>query len=203
MDKKTLDTIHAVAEHYDRRQVGDVGAMGFRRSTELANLLSCLDQLLSMGIIVPGKTRFLDMGCADGRVNIFLSFLVYQSVGIELDDWILDDYGPLRKELEEKLAKQELLLPPDNIHLFLGDTMDEEVHKRIEKAIGTSFEAFDFFYTYLIMQEEFAELIVQKARKGAVFAVYGLERIQPVYPGLRLLTPGKAMNGVMAIYEKE
>lgn len=203
MDKSIFETLHAVAEYYDAHQVGNVGAMGFRRSTKLANLLPCLERLLTMGVIVPKKTRFLDMGCADGRVNVFLSFLLGRSVGIELDDWILDDYQPLRRGLEKKLKEQGLLIPPENIHLFLGNTMDGDVHETIERNTGIPFDSFDLFYTYLIMQDEFAALITQKARKGAVFAVYGLERIQPDFPGLRLLTRGRAMNGVLALYEKE
>ena len=194
--------LEAVARFYDGRQVGDVGAMGFRRSTELANLLPCLDRLLSEGMLVPGKTRFLDMGCADGRVNVFLSYLVRQSAGIELDDWILDDAAPLRNDLERALAREGLPLPPGNVHLFVGDSTDERLHKSVQKETGTPFEAFDLYYTYLTMQEEFAELIARKAGKGAIFAVYGLERIQPRFSGLCLRTPGRALNGVLALYEK-
>ena len=194
--------LEAVARFYDERQVGDVGAMGFRRSTELGNLMPCLDRLLYKGMIVPGETRFLDMGCADGRVNVFLSYLVQQSVGIELDDWILDDAAPLRNDLERMLSQQRLPLPPGNVHLFVGDTTDERLHQRVQKETGIPFEAFDLYYTYLTMQEEFAGLIARKAKKGAIFAVYGLERIQPRFPGLRLRTPDRALNGVLALYEK-
>lgn len=196
------NALEAVARFYDRRQVGDVGALGFRRSTELGKLLPCLDRLLADGMLVPGETRFLDLGCADGRVNVFLSYLVHQSVGIELDDWILDDAVPLLNELEKTLERQRLPHPPKNVHLFVGDSTDERLHRSVQKTTGLPFEAFDLYYTYLTMQEEFADLIARKARKGAIFAVYGLECIQPRFPGLRLRTPGRALNGVLALYEK-
>jgi hypothetical protein len=52
------------------------------------------------------------------------------------------------------------------------------------------------------MQEEFAELIVRKAKVGAVFMVYGLEKIIPRFTGLRLLTPEKSLEGIVALYQK-
>jgi len=196
-------TLEAVARFCDGRQVGDVGSLGFRRSSELGKLLPCLEPLVSDRILVPGETRFLDMGCADGRVNVFLSWLVRRSVGVELDDWILDDHAELKRGLEIELSRRRLPPVPGNIQLFEGDSTDDALHERIENATGLAFEAFDLFYTYLTMQEEFAALIARKARPGSVFAVYGLERIQPRFPGLELLTPGRALNGVLALYRKQ
>ena len=94
--------------------------------------------------------------------------------------------------LEEALEKDGLPLPPDNIFLFQGDCMDEIVHETIFKRTGIPLEQFDLFYTYLTMHEEFAELIVRKAKKGAVFINYGLEKILPAplaltRPGARLI----------------
>jgi len=203
IDPRIMTLLDRVARFCDGRQVGDVGAFGFRRSTELGRVLPCLEHLLSKGVLVPGKTRFLDMGCADGRVNLFFSPLVGRSVGIELDDWILDEYSDLKAALETHLSRQGLHLPSNHVHLFLGDSMKEAIHDRIEEETGIAFEAFDLFYTYLTMQEEFASLIAKKARRGSVFAVYGLSNILPRFPGLRLLTPGRALNGVLALYEKE
>ena len=37
--------------------------------------------------------------------------------------------------------------------------MDESLHQRIDHETGLGFEDFDLYYTYLTMQEEFAELI--------------------------------------------
>ena len=59
--KKTLLTI---ARFYDRRMVGDVGPLGFRRSTDLKKLVTCLDELVRHQILIPRETLFLDMGCA-------------------------------------------------------------------------------------------------------------------------------------------
>ncbi|NIR15293.1 MAG: hypothetical protein GWN86_15715 [Desulfobacterales bacterium] len=65
-----------------------------------------------------------------------------------------------------------------------------------------SFDQFDLFYTYLTMYEEFAELISQKAKRGAVFMIYGLERVLPKLDGLQLLTPGELIQGIIALYQK-
>lgn len=196
-------TMEAVARFCDERQVGNVGALGFRRSSELGRLLPCLKRLAEDGIVAPGKTRFLDMGCADGRVNLLLGYVTRISVGIEIDDWILDDYSGLKKGLENELSRLDLIPLPENIWLFSGDSTDDRLHGAIEAEAGIPFQAFDLFYTYLTMQEEFAAVIAQKAEPGAVFAVYGLERIQPRLPGFELLTPGRALNGALALYRKK
>ena len=65
------------------------------------------------------------------------------------------------------------------------------------------FEDFDLFYTYLTLQDEFAELIAQRAKAGAVFMVYGLDRIMPRHRDLRLLTPGEPLKGIVALYQKK
>ncbi len=201
--EKTLDrTLIKVAEFYDRRKVGDVGHLGFRRSSDLFKVLSCLKTMIGQGLFVPADALFLDMGCADGRVNVLLSYLAKKSIGIELDEWTLDDYGPLREELDVLLTQGGLLLPCQNIFLYQGDSMDESLHDRIHHETGVRFDQFDLFYTYLTMQEEFAELIVRKAKAGAVFMVYGLEKIIPRFTGLRLLTPEKSLEGIVALYQK-
>lgn len=115
LNAKLGATLAKVAEFYDCKKVGDVGALGFRRSTDLMSLLSCLPTLLDAGLIVPRESRFLDLGCADGRVNVLFSYLVKSSIGVELDEWTLDEYAPLRKELERWLRRAELLRPPENI----------------------------------------------------------------------------------------
>lgn len=46
-------------------------------------------------------------------------------------------------------------------------------------------------------------LIGREAGKGALFMVYGLERILPRFGGLRLLTPIKPLEGILALYQKE
>ena len=191
-----------VARFYDQRKKGDGGPLGFRRSSDLLTLLTCLERLLAEGILKPAETRFLDLGCADGRVNVFLSYLVRWSVGVELDEWTLAECGPLKSELERRLRAEGLLCPPDNIRLFHGDSMDETVHRRIERETGFGLEDFDLFYTYLVMHQEFADLLARCARPGAVFMVYGLSGILPRYPGFRLLPDFSPLEGILAVYRK-
>jgi hypothetical protein len=203
LNEEIRKTLRRVASFYDHRKVGDVGALGFRRSTDLAKLIPCLGWLIEHHLLIPGQSRFLDMGCADGRVNVLLSYLVKFSVGIELDEWTLEEYAPLKKELEGFLCEDLLLLPPQNIFLFHGDSTDETLHDTIMGKIGAGFGGFDLFYTYLTMHDEFAEMIVRKAKQGSVFMVYGLETILPRFNGLRLLTPERALEGILALYQKE
>ncbi len=197
------EILREAARFFDSRQVGQVGALGFRRTTELSRMLPCLDPLIREGILSPGKTRFLDMGCGDGRVNLFLSYLTRISVGIELDEWTLDEHPQLREDFLGLLERRGLPPPPGNIHLFCGDTLDRSLHRSIRERTGLGLRDFDLFYTYLTMQDEFAALIAKAAPAGAAFLVYGLERIQPRFPGLRLLTPGLSMNRILAVYIKE
>jgi hypothetical protein len=98
------------------------------------------------------------------------------------------------------MTGERLPLPHDNIFLFHGDTTDPALQETISREAGIGFDAFDVFYTYLTMQEEFGELIARKARKGALFMVYGLESILPRINGLRLLTP--PLEGILALYQK-
>jgi hypothetical protein len=196
-------TLTHVARFYDSRKVGDVGPLGFRRSTDLATLLTCLDRLVQGGVVEPQKTRFLDLGCADGRVNVFLSYVVRISVGIELDQWTYEEYAPLRSRLETDLGREGLRLPPENIFLFHGDATHEGVHNAIGRQTGVGFEDFDLFYTYLVMHEEFAGLIRERGKAGARFMVYGLDKILPRYRGFRLMDGISPMERILAVYEKE
>lgn len=201
--EKTLErTLHHVVQFYDQRKVGEVGNLGFRRSSDLAKVLSCLKAMIGQECFVPAEALFLDLGCADGRVNVLVSYLSKISVGIECDEWTLDDYGPLREKMDALLAERELLSPRDNIYLYHGDSLDESLHDRIHHETGVRFDQFDLFYTYLTMQEEFAELIARKAKSGALFMVYGLEKIIPRFTGFRLLTPDKPLEGIVALYQK-
>jgi len=202
LDQNIKETLLKVAKFYDQRKVGDVGYLGFRRSSDLTRLVACIDQLTGQYLLIPQESIFLDMGCADGRVNVLLSYVVKKSVGIEVNEWILDEYVPLKTGLESNLKEYHLHLPPDNIFLFHGDTLDDAIHETIKKRTGVSFEEFDLFYTYLTMYEEFAELIARKAKKGSVFMVYGLDKILPKFEGLELLSPGSLIEGIIALYQK-
>jgi hypothetical protein len=203
LDEQLKKTLLRVAKFYDQRKVGDVGPLGFRRSTDMMTMFACLDRLLDEKIITPNETMFLDLGCADGRVNVFLSYLVRMSAGIELDEWTFDEYGPLKLQLEEVLKQEGFLLPPENILIFHGDATDERIHKAIRRETGVRFEDFDLFYTYLVMHEEFAELIERKAKRGSIFIVYGLDKIMPTYKGFRLLKHISPVEGILAIYRKD
>jgi hypothetical protein len=202
LDKILEETLQQVVEFYDRRKVGEVGHLGFRRSSDLSKVLTCLKTMMEQGHFEPGINHFLDMGCADGRVNVLLSYLAKTSVGVELEEWTLDEYRPLREELNALIAERGLVPPRRNIFLFHGDSTDESLHDRVEREAGVRFDQFDLFYTYLTMQAEFAELIVRKAKPGALFMVYGLEKIIPRLPGLRLLTPESPFEGIIALYQK-
>jgi hypothetical protein len=201
VDKITKQALLAVARFYDQRKVGDVGSLGFRRSSDLTKLLACITWMLEQHLLTPRSHSFLDLGCADGRVNVLLSYLVKRSVGIEIDEWTLEEYQPLRKSIDSALSQDHLPLPPANISLYLGDSTNQSLHQRITTETGLGFGDFDLYYTYLTMQQEFAELIRRKARAGAVFMVYGLATILPRFPGLRLITP-TPLEGILALYEK-
>lgn len=197
---KTLDEI---ARFYDARKVGDKGFLGFRRSTDLGRLISCLEGLIARRLLIARRSLFLDMGCGDGRVNVLFSYLAGASVGMEVDEWTLDEYSPLKEELESILRERELPTPPDNIYLFLGDSTDEAIHELMRRETGIRFEDMDLFYTYLTMYDEFSRLIAAKAKKGAVFMVYGMEKIIPRLDGLRLITPERTLEGILALYQKD
>ena len=202
LDKNIEKSIRKVASFYDSKKVGDTGPLGFRRTSDLSRVSACLNELIRWDVIVPNKSLFLDMGCGDGRVNVLLSYLVKISVGIELDEWTLDEYAPIKKELESELKRDSLPLPPDNISLFHGDSMNGETHESIYLKTGARFEDFDIYYTYLTMYEEFADLIIRKGKKGAIFMIYGLDRIMPSLDGFDLLTEDMPMQGILAVYRK-
>lgn len=191
-----------VADFFDNRKIGNVGPLGFRRSSDLGRVLAGIEELQEQSTLKSSNLNFLDMGCGDGRVNILFSYISNKSIGIELDEWTLDDYAPIKKELENKLCECQLKLPPDNIHLYKGDSLDSNLHNLIFQETGIAIEDIDLFYTYLIMHEEIAELITKKARSGALFMVYGLEKIIPRYDNLELLTPHTPLQGILAVYRK-
>ncbi|RLC31172.1 MAG: hypothetical protein DRH37_03645, partial [Deltaproteobacteria bacterium] len=62
MDKDLKRSLYCVARFYDSHKVGDVGPLGFRRSTDLRKLLGCVEFLVDENILIPGEIRFLDLG---------------------------------------------------------------------------------------------------------------------------------------------
>ena len=203
MEDRLKRTLEAVSLFFDQRKVGNVGPLGFRRSTDLNILLVCLERLLDEGMLIPGESRFMDLGCADGRVNLLAGYLTKISVGIELDEWTLDEYGPLRDEMTKTLGGNGFIPPPENVFLYHGDSTDEDIHRRVENETGVGIGEFDFFYTYLVMHEEFAGFLKSRAKEGALFLVYGLNKIMPAYPGFRLIKELSPMEGILAVYRKE
>ena len=194
--------LEAVAEFYDQRLVGDVGPLGFRRTSALGKVLACLPELIAAEMLDYGRSRFLDLGCGDGRVNVFMSYVTQTSVGVELDEWTLDDDGPLREELDALLASRSLHPVPENIYLFHGDATDASVHRQIRLQAGLALDEVDIFYTYLSSHDEFAGLIAEHGRPGSVFLVYGMNRIFPQYDGLQLVESLSPLGGVLAVYRK-
>ena len=119
MTEEMRITLREVARFYDERKVGDGGSLGFRRSSDLGTLVSCLEQLINKSFLIPQHSLFLDMGCADGRVNVLMSYLAAKSIGIEINEWIMDEYVPVKTELEATLKTARLPLPPRE-HLSLS-----------------------------------------------------------------------------------
>ena len=195
--------LRAVARFYDARQAGDSGPLGFRRTSELSRLLTCLPPLARAGLLVPGRSRFLDLGCGDGRVNVLLSYLTEVSVGIEQDQWTLDEYLPLKRQLDARLDDLGLARPPDNIRLFCGDSTSRQIHDTIRESADLELSDFDLFYAFVAGPDPLAELVASRGRPGSVYLVYSMNRIFPRYPGLRLVEALSPLDDVLAVYQKE
>lgn len=197
------ESLALVTRFYDGQKVGYEGSQGYRKSTELARLNACIEELLSLGLIRMHRTVFADLGCADGRVNVFMSYVVAKSIGIEVDADILSEFSPRKEALLAELKKKKLMLPPDNIALFQGSSLEPATYQRISSDIGVCLRDVDLFYTYITLHDLFAEKICQEAKNGALYLVYGFSRILPRYHGLRLLVPDVASQGIATLYAKE
>jgi len=202
MEKLTRPELSEVARFYDARLVGDSGPLGFRRTSELNKLLPCLAPLVQNELLIPGRSRFLDLGCGDGRVNLLFSYLTEISVGVEQDQWTLDEYLPLKRELDSRLNELELTRSPDNIRLFCGDSTAPSVHDAIRESTGLALSDFDLFYAFVAGPDPLAELVAMRGRPGAVYLVYSMNRIFPKYPGLQLIEDLSPLNDVLAVYRK-
>jgi hypothetical protein len=201
-DHRLPQTVSCIAEYYNGCKVGYAGHEGYRKSTDLAKLSSCIDQLLAQGFIGPDATTFLDLGCADGRVNVLMSYFVKQSIGIERDADILAEYDQRRQELTLRLQAGNLLLPPDNIALFQGSSLDEATYEQISTSVGVGFADVDLFYTYITLHDLFAAKIASEAKRRALYLVYGFSTVLPRYHNMELLIPDVASQGIMALYAK-
>ena len=198
----THPELSAVARFYDARQVGNSGPLGFRRTSELGKLLTCLTSLVQTELLIPGQSRFLDLGCGDGRVNVLFSYLTEVSVGVEQDQWTLDEYLPLKRKLGVQLDDLGLPRPPDNIRLFCGDSTSQSVHGAIRESVGLELADFDLFYAFVAGPDPLAELVATRGKPGSVYLVFSMNRIFPRYPGLRLVEALSPLGDVLAVYQK-
>ena len=201
-DSRLRYTLDRIAEYYNGRKVGYVGNEGYRKSTDLVKLGRCIDELLTLGFIDSQGTTFLDLGCADGRVNLLMSYFVKRSVGIEIDPEILNEFDQRIIELTQQLRRSNLILPPNNMFIFQGDSLGSDAYKRINNSIGIRFADIDLFYTYITLHDLFAEKIAKEAKEGALYMVYGFSKILPRYQGLETIISDVASQGIVALYAK-
>lgn len=195
-------TISCIADYYNGCKVGYVGHEGYRKSTDLEKLARCIDELVALGLIDPHRTIFLDLGCADGRVNLLMGYFVKRSVGIEIDPEILAEFNQRKAELTQRLQNQNLIQSPDNINLFMGNSLEAATYEQIENSTGIRFEDIDLFYTYITLHDLFADKIAKDAKDKALYLVYGFSKVLPHYQGLELLIPDVASQGIVALYGK-
>ena len=191
-----------IADFYDGCKVGYEGCEGYRKSTDLQKFANCIRELEDMGCIDRQRTVFADLGCADGRVNVLMSYFVKKSIGIEIDHDILDEYPVRKAELIGRLKTAGLAPPPDNIAVFHGSSLKDETFRDIFSETGVQYQDIDLFYTYITLHDLFAEKIAREAKQGALYLVYGFNKILPQYEGLDLVVADVASQGISALYVK-
>ena len=201
-DSRLQQTIATIGEFYDGCKVGYVGHEGYRKSTDLVKFARCIDELMNLGFIDPNRTLFLDLGCADGRVNVLMSYYVKLSMGIEIDPEILAEYNPRKEELGDKLRMANLIQPMDNIALFRGNSLEPAIYEQIDNTINVRFEEIDIFYTYITLHDLFGAKIATEAKSKILYLVYGFNKILPRYKGLELLITDLPSQGRVALYGK-
>jgi len=191
-----------IARHYDGQKYGREGVEGYRKSTDLMKLVEVVEELARLKVVNHATTVFLDLGCADGRVNVLLSYRVKRSLGIEIDPLILQEYAPRKRTLLDVLVREGLPLPPDNIHVLVGNSLDTDTHQALFNAAGVRFSDVDLFYTYITLHDLFGEMIASHAKKGAHYLVYGFNKVLPRYEGLELVIPDVGSQSIAALYRK-
>jgi hypothetical protein len=197
-----IETLALISSFYDGCKIGYQGNEGYRKSTDLGKFAHCVRELFVEGFIHPDRTVFMDLGCADGRVNVMMSYFVRSSLGIEIDPEILSEYEPQRRALLEDIEEAGLEPPKDNVRLFHGNSLDASVHRNIQAATGFEFRDVDLFYTYITLHDVFAEMICREAAQGALYLVYGFHRVLPSYPGLDVLIPDVGGQQIAALFVK-
>ena len=203
MSKQLKESVELVASYFEGHKVGYEGTEGFRKTTDLAKLARCIEELLRMGLLDPKGSVFMDLGAGDGRVNLLMSYFVRLSIGIEIHPEILEEYDARSAGLRELAGKRTGFVPwPDNIYLFRGDSLSDETYERILAETGISFGEVDIFYTYITLHDLFAERIAALAKPGAVYMVYGFSSVVPKYDGLELLEPDLASQNMVILFRK-
>ena len=201
-DLLTDKTLRTISIFFDKYKVGYEGNKGYRKTTNLFKLCFAVQDMVNAGYLDRGNTVFWDLGCGDGRVNIFMSYFVKCSIGTEIEPLIFEEYKVRKKELEGILRNSKLKLPSDNIFLFQGDSLSKETEKAVYKVTGYSFRDVDIFYTYITLHDVFAEKILLDAKRHALYLVYGFSKILPSYEGFKLVNPDVGRQNIMALYEK-
>ncbi len=198
-----LRTLELTANYFDGRKVGCFGNTGYRKTTDLSKFCACIEDLVNSGTIRPRSTVFTDLGCGDGRVNLLMSYLVRLSIGIEIDPEILCEYAQRRNELICLLKSEEAILPPENICLVNGNSLDDTTFDEVESRTGVDFGGVDLFYTYITLHDVFAEKIAERGRPGVYYLVYGFSRVLPRYESLELVNPDVGGRAIAALFRKK
>ncbi len=201
-EARLRQTVALISDFYNEYKVGYQGCEGYRKSTDLEKLGRCVQTLTHNSFIDARSTVFADLGCADGRVNVLMSYFVKQSLGIEIDQDILEEYMPRKRDLLTRINQAELPLPPENISLFQGSSLDGSTYQNIFNETSVDFADIDLFYTYITLHDLFAEKIVREAKEGACYLVYGFHKVLPRYPGLEIEDADLGGQGIASLYIK-
>ncbi len=190
------------ADYFDSRKAGCFGNTGYRKTTDIAKMRACIEDLHASGIVDPGSTVFTDLGCGDGRVNLIMSYFVRLSIGIEIDSEIMSEYGPRKNELISILKSEGAVLPPENVFLFHGSSLVDGTFDEIRSKTGVDFENVDLFYTYITLHDVFAQKIAERGRPGAYYLVYGFNKVLPAYESFELVNPDVGAQSIAALFRK-
>ncbi|MCX7823345.1 MAG: hypothetical protein N2260_07890 [Syntrophobacterales bacterium] len=196
-------TLLAISEFFDNLKVGYTGHSGYRKTTDLYVLAEACKELIERDLINPNRTVFLDLGAGDGRVNLFMSYLVRYSIGIELEEFIFEEYFIRRNELEKYLIDKNLIPLPENIFILNGNSLSPQTHEELFRKTALTLKEVDIFYTYITLHDAFADLIYKEGKEGALYMVYGFNSVLPRYEGFRLIEANLGLKGLIALYRKE
>ena len=198
-----LKTAKTIASYFDKRKKGHVGNSGYRKTSDLGILFDVVNELVSRRIVVPDSTIFLDLGCGDGRVCMLMSYFCRWAIGIEVEEFIYDEYLYSKKQIEHFLRQNNLLPLPSGLCVLLGDSLSESIHRTIEEKTGITIRDVDIFYTYITLHDVYAEMLRDKAKIGSYYMVYGFSGIIPSYDGFSLLDPDVSGKKTVALYCKK